>query len=423
MKYKGIKMTPIIPYHKNQKFGIVDVELNFLIECKYFQILKPFKFNQGWLCFTLNERKRYGWIYYENGQIVEIEPQYSAVNYDSQELIGVQSDDGSWGFVDHSNQQLISMQFSKIYPFSNHRAIVSIARKNLGSVWGVVDVNGHWTIHAQYQYLGEEQSGLRCFKSYVPNQGNLYGFVSDETGQEVISAQFSNASHFCDGIAVVSFGQGKQQYFSVINSMGEIIADQLKHAELCAFGYSLIQRNKYLEFINKNGQAVLKTKETKVHQLNFLNNENLNLIRTGRRELIATQYKKKWGFYKVDDSGVKLQIEHQFDELSDYGFRQQRCAVSIDQQAAYIDENGVMKAPLGCTDVFMDYHGALCTLVKYSLEKPYAFMDQEGQRVIDFKYAMYFGNFDESGLLYVFKEKGTDINSGFIDQHGVEYWQ
>ena len=62
-------MTPIIPYHKNQKFGIVDVELNFLIECKYFQILKPFKFNQGWLCFTLNERKRYGWIYYENGQI------------------------------------------------------------------------------------------------------------------------------------------------------------------------------------------------------------------------------------------------------------------------------------------------------------------------------------------------------------------
>lgn len=415
-------MTPIIPYHKNQKFGIVDREQNILVECTYPKILKPIKFNQGWLCFTIGENDRYGWIYYVNGQITEISPQYLHIDYDSQGLIGVQSDQGEWGFTDISNQLIIAMQYHMVYPFKNQKAVVSLARKNLGAVYGVIDLKGNWIIPAKYQYVGEAKSGLRCFKIHIAAQGNRFGFVSDVSGLEVIPAQFTNVSHFCDGVAVVSFGQGKQEYFAVINAEGEIIADRLKHAELCAFGYSLIQRSKFLEFVDCDGQIILKTKESKVHQLTFLKNENLSLIRTRRRELVATQYKKKWGFYKINELGVTFQIEHQFDELSDYGFQHQRCAVSIDRQATYIDEDGTVIAPLNCTDVFIDFQGELCTLVKHGLDKPYAFMDKAGQRVIDFKYAMHFGHFDESGLVYVSSEKNTEINSGFIDQQGFEYW-
>lgn len=423
MKADEINMTPIIPFHKNQKFGLVDENKNFLIECKYSKILKPFRFNQGWLCFTIDDDGLYGWIYYENSQLIEIKPQYVEVDYVSQELIGVQSNDGLWGFVNPSNQQIIAMQYQKIRPFQCHKAVVSIARKNLSPVWGVIDLLGNWVVPAKYQFIGQENSGLRCFKIHVATQGNLFGFLADENGQEVIPAEFLNVSNFYDEIAVVSVKKGNQQSFAVINSTGKVIAEQLKQAQICAFGFSLIQRGKFLEFIDRNGETVLKTKEANVHQQAFQEQDNLSLIGTRRRELIATQHKKKWGFYKITASGVQLHIPHVYEELSDSSFQHQRCAVVINGKATYIDEDGNRVAPLDCTDVLLDYQGELCTLVKYNTEKPYAFMNKDGQSVIDFKYAMHFGDFDESGLVYVLTDKNSTTDSGFIDQPGFEYWQ
>ncbi len=120
--YGGQETDENFYYFKiNDKVGLLDENLNVIVEPKYSQIGK---FNEG-LAFVANEEGKYGFIDTKGKEIISLI--YDDADFFSEGLAPVVKN-GKWGFIDKKNNVVIDFQYTgNMKPFSDGLALY---RKN-----------------------------------------------------------------------------------------------------------------------------------------------------------------------------------------------------------------------------------------------------------------------------------------------------
>lgn len=122
-----------------------------------------------------------------------------------------QSENYLWGLINKKGIEVLTPQFYDIVPF---HTTVTFA-KQLGDIsFGLIDLDGNWIKKDIYKEVGEFSEGL----APVLIEGTYWGYIN-EKGEEVIKAQFEDASPFIEGIARVVVS-GKVGY---INRNGQYV--------------------------------------------------------------------------------------------------------------------------------------------------------------------------------------------------------
>ena len=84
-------------------------------------------------------------------------------------------------------------------------------------------------------------------------KGNKYGFI-DKSGSDVISADYTNARSFSDGIAPVS--NQKNQWGYIDKSGKEVIAFQFQYADVFSNGQGRVMKAGKWFIIDRNGKVL-----------------------------------------------------------------------------------------------------------------------------------------------------------------------
>jgi len=192
-----------------------------------------------------------------------------------------------------------------------------------GKEYQYVDRNGNIIINPQFSIATVFRDGLALVKT--SNDNPKWGFISED-GKYVINAIYKRATVFSEGLAWVVSDDGPP---TLINSKGAFQAT-LQNAEsvrifkegLAAFSVIDTSGTVKWGFVDKSGQIKITPQFTEVS--NFSD---------GR---CAVQNSKlKWGY--IDDQG-KIVINYQFDQASD--FQNENAAVCLDRKFGLINADG-----------------------------------------------------------------------------------
>lgn len=240
----------------NNKYGLIDKNLSFIIPCKYDKIDNLYEgFSKiyldgkyGFLDSSGTEKIpcKYDQIYlFEKGRsMVVLNGKKGYVDTAGNEIVPVKYDElynfndniekvklgGKFGLIDiKSGAEIISPKFDLIGKISGN-----FARSNIGGTpnadgmiidgrWGLVNSNGIEIIPAKYDYIWDFNEGMAkilvgstfnpASQSFI---GGKYGYINIE-GIEVIPAIYSEADDFADGAAKVIL-DGVEK---IINTKGE----------------------------------------------------------------------------------------------------------------------------------------------------------------------------------------------------------
>jgi len=132
-----------------------------------------------------------------------------AVGSYSEGLIGVKDlSTGKWGFVGEDGSWEIVPKYDSVGPFSEGLAGVEVSDK-----WGFIDLEGTMVIEPQFFSLGcviyhhcGFSEGFAAVRTNDPKRRSerRWGYIGS-TGELVISAEYSGAGRFGDGLAPVGF--------------------------------------------------------------------------------------------------------------------------------------------------------------------------------------------------------------------------
>ena len=163
--YGGQKTDENFYYFKiNDKVGLLDENLNIIVEPKYSQIGK---FNEG-LALVANEYRKYGFIDTKGKEIIPLI--YDNANFFSEGLAPVVKN-GKWGFINKKNNVFIDFQYTgNMKPFSDGLALF---RKN------------------------------KSLTSKTESNEDKCGFINKK-GELIIEPIFYDAENFKNGVAVIA---------------------------------------------------------------------------------------------------------------------------------------------------------------------------------------------------------------------------
>lgn len=130
-----------------------------------------------------------------------------------------------WGVIDETGKEIVVPQFDSTNNFYIEKYLGyknGAAAVNKDGKWGFIDWNGKVIVPFKYDVKpGYFNEGLAAV--YVDELG--YGYV-DKTGKEVVKPQYSEASDFKDGVAIVgSYTNLYKRELSIIDKTGEKISD------------------------------------------------------------------------------------------------------------------------------------------------------------------------------------------------------
>ena len=131
-----------------------------------------------------------------------IRPQFITAGGFFDGLAAVSKVPGKWYYINEKGEQFTSYQFEKASNFLNGFACVRLGGKTgyLSRKGNLIHMSVMWDDDSIDGFWGQFSEGLGSYK-----KGKLYGYI-DETGIEVIPAQFDFVNAFKDGLAEVQIG-------------------------------------------------------------------------------------------------------------------------------------------------------------------------------------------------------------------------
>jgi len=186
---------------KSGKYGFIDKTGRAVIP-KNFEM--PRMFNEGLAAVEVDG----SWHYIDRtGQIV-ISPKYEgqvvlfAGDFHSDRariVIGASKNgDSRWGFIDRTGKWAIAPTFQGADDFYGELAAVQIGKK-----WGFIDSSGQVRIPATFVSVGSAPFNPGSAAVGIEDAAGVkHGFI-DASGAWVVQPDFSDARHFCDGLAPV----------------------------------------------------------------------------------------------------------------------------------------------------------------------------------------------------------------------------
>lgn len=243
-----------------------------------------------------------------------------------------------------------------------------------------------------FMFLGCNQSIK--IELFPVMSGDEYQYI-DRKGKIVINPQFSEASLFRDGIALVKTS-GEDEEYGYIDKRGKyLILPQYKDATIFSEGIAwVVVENGYPTAINEKGVILFSLKDA----------EDVFLFKEGLAAF--SQYEKeslKWGF--VDKKG-NIKISPQFDAIS--YFSEGKCAVENSEgKWGYIDKEGRVEITYQF-DYAGDFFEGQSIVIK---NDKFGVIDKNGKYVINPQYAYMM----EDNSLYLLKVKDK---WGWCDKKG-----
>lgn len=170
------KIAPdLIMVHDYKKYGIIDIEGNIVVPCKYSDI------------------------------------------YSFSEDLAIVGKNGLYGYINKKGEEVIPCKYFGARNFSEGLAAVfSRSRDGEGYLWGYINKKGEEVIPCEYEKAGFFSEGLAAVQ-----KDKLKGYIN-KNGIEVIPCEYEEALNFNGGIAIV---KEKEQLWYCIDKMGEIIMD------------------------------------------------------------------------------------------------------------------------------------------------------------------------------------------------------
>ena len=99
--------------------------------------------------FRIKKDKKWGWC--DNKGNIFIEPRFEdSESFGNPDLAPVKIR-GKWGYINRKGEWKIKRQFSKAFPFFDGLAVVQT-----GTVYGLIDPDGHFQINPQYDRISED---------------------------------------------------------------------------------------------------------------------------------------------------------------------------------------------------------------------------------------------------------------------------
>ena len=193
-----------------------------------------------------------------------------------------------------------------------------------GNEYQYIDKEGNIVINPQFSEATIFREGLALVKT--SGDERKYGFINED-GKYVVNALYIDATVFSDGLAWVVMEDGAP---SAINKKGEMIftlsnADEVRIFKDKLAAFSVVNEEDYsvkFGFVDKQGEVVINP------QFSEVNNFSDGLCGVMNDD-------GKWGF--IDKEG-SIAINYQFDAV--FEFKGGKCVVQSAQKCGAIDEEG-----------------------------------------------------------------------------------
>lgn len=237
-------------------------------------------------------------------------------------------------------------------------------------------------------------TGSQPDKNFVPVSKNEKYLYLDLDGKVVINPQFTFASYFNEGLALVHEIEDTGKFGFIDYSGKYVIEPEYVSATLFSEGIAWVAKTNGAPIaIDKTGKMLFKLQEA-------------NSVRCFSQGLAAVQVSKNdelfWGF--VNKKG-DFEIQPQFDDV--LFFTDGLCAVQRGGDWGFIDKNGIAVIPYRYSKVEMFKNGRAV----YSNEGMYGLIDKHGNNIINPVYEF----MDIDGNLFMIKQDGK---MGWCDKNG-----
>ncbi|REE69618.1 WG repeat protein [Paenibacillus taihuensis] len=159
------------------------------------------------------------WGYIDGSGRMEIPARFDDANDFQKNGLAIVSERGKAGLINSTNRYVVQPIYDSIYPFSERRAAV-IDKQG----FHMINESGQVLTKRAYPYIADMRGGRSLFyiSKEMPDGSSqsLYGYL-DADGNEVIPAQYEDATDFTNGRAVVKI---KENEYALINTSGRRLA-------------------------------------------------------------------------------------------------------------------------------------------------------------------------------------------------------
>jgi hypothetical protein len=147
------KKHTLLKVEKNNKHGVMNSKLNFIIPVEYTSI-EPFPQNESLFIISKkqNDEDLYGLVNYKGEAVTDLDFSYIS-EYISEKRIIVKKD-GKYGFLDENGKIAIALKFDKVELFLNGFAIIEMNGKK-----GFINKNGDIIIQPKYSHCNDFKGG------------------------------------------------------------------------------------------------------------------------------------------------------------------------------------------------------------------------------------------------------------------------
>ncbi len=330
----------------NQKWGVLDIEGNTLLDCDYDGINFLENTSNEILQIFIN-RQKYGLI--DTLGQVTVSLMYDEIGAFTNNRLAVKKNN-KWGFVNKNGFEIIPCIYDKVRNFSEGFATVKLKSK-----WGLINKNGNVIFDFKYSQLGNMNSGLIWFGDSLGK-----GYKNKEEAL-VIQSDYQSASDFDGQVARV---KSKGEY-GLIDRYGKFVCKP-KFIKIEPFNSHGLAKVKYgsdnlkYGYINKEG--------------NLINSSPFKQLGDYKEGLVSVKLKDQFGF--MDASG-RLLIQPAYSKVS--SFSEGMAMVQQKGKCGYINAQGVQTIDCAfskCLD-FKDNRA-----VVYKGYKKAGLIDKEGNFII-----------------------------------------
>ncbi|RXZ77839.1 DUF3298 domain-containing protein [Paenibacillaceae bacterium] len=277
------------------------------------------------------------WGYIDEQGIMKIAPQFDyAFDFQPNGLAIVETGNFN-GVINTAGQFVVPPRFQSISPYSEGRAI---AIDNDG--FHMIDEAGRTVTKRTYGYLSSLNNNRAVFSLSQGSENDRYGYV-DREGNEVIAAQFLDATDFQNNRAVVKI---KDREYGLITPDGTIQM-RFPYASVGPLGDGLLafqrEPNGKYGYVNEHNQVVIEPAYTVA--LPF--QEGRAIVNT------AEDYHSSYGL--IDKQGREI-IKPIYNEIRSLGEGRLAVGKAVDTERPY----------LGSRFAIADLNGQLLTDFRYA---------------------------------------------------------
>ncbi len=323
-------------------------------------------------------------------------------------LLPVVNENGKWGYIDTSGEQVIPYQYDLAYNFTEERGLVAVT-VNGEYKYSFIDIKGNLYGDWNYTEAHPYNNGVALVRFFIDALNLSWGYV-DKNGNFLPPVSCSEARSFYGGFAAVNKMNGwgfiNKNFREAIKSQYSMVGTFNEGLCAVAQGRDSMQRWGY---INTLGQQVIPEKY--IHASAFNNRMASVCVELEDKTLRKPLHRKLYGY--IGGNGDFL-IPAKYQEASD--FHEEIARVKENGIEFFIDVMGNKIFSLDSACHASDFYYGFA-VVNTPDGRAY-FIDKKGNITYDYNFVSLtdFNN----GYSFFTKRNGSQ---GYVDYHGNIIWK